>query len=391
MIIICDISALEYWRTPPIVRDAALSQEDALRVSEYSAPFSTVRRRARPRTIEDRLLERLPADLKNLSLPVHIMVDSATCRRTSPFVKLHRMPANLPNDQLVDLGNDLWVLSPALMLLFGFSGWNTPSMALAMYECCGTYARFDPNPLARITCTQLKDSGLISPHMGDPRLDIREFYDATGRRVPFIDEDGDAYPWQAAYNPKTGEISMWRRPPLTSHEELQTLDDRLGRVWGASKARAAVPMVFDGSASSLESRAWALLLSPSAFGGEEWDQPMLNHRIDLDATSQIVAGTTYCIADGLWKDRRSILEINGESYHTDSFGFITASGRTPALENMGYRVAEISFEQLSDLDQLDVMLPYLSERLGRPLQERTAAWLKRRNRLHSALFACKDA
>lgn len=75
MIIICDISALEYWRTPPIVRDAALSQEDVLCVSEYSAPLSTARQRARPRTIEDRLRERLPADLKNLSLPVHVMVD----------------------------------------------------------------------------------------------------------------------------------------------------------------------------------------------------------------------------------------------------------------------------------------------------------------------------
>ncbi|MBM6687715.1 hypothetical protein H6A35_02305 [Collinsella tanakaei] len=261
-------------------------------------------------------------------------------------------------------------------------------MALAMLESCGSYALFDPSPLAEIVQKELLSHQVISAHMANGDHRIREFYDASGKRTPFVDDEGDELSWQAVFSPRSDTVTdMWRRPPLTSRMELQELEAKLGRIWGSAAARAAVPMVLDGSASPLESRCAALLFSPVACGDEGWEAPYLNRRIDWSSQAAKLVDTSYCIADALWPDKNSILEINGEEYHTDADGFKTASGRTPALESMGYRVVEITHAQLSDLEQLDQMFTVISRRLDLPLCERTTIWLKRRSTLHEGLFS----
>ena len=53
---------------------------------------------------------------------------------------------------------------------------------------------------------------------------------------------------------------------------------------------------------------------------------------------------------------------------------------------MGYVVAELSWDQLADLEKLDYVVPSLAEKLGFRLQERTVSFIKRRKKLHDQLF-----
>lgn len=392
MFVICYISALELLRTPPIVSEYELSPEQARFALGRAAPLAANRVRSNERDIERMLRERLLRDLKNLSLPVHIMVDSSSGRRSNRLVTYHRMPDNLPRGELVSLGGDLWATSAALTLALGLPGHNIAQMALMMYEACGTYAPFSLSSLARLALNELIDNGLVAPDMIDGSKRIREFYDVCGRRTNFTDSEGDELPWQPVFLPRSSSsIDMWRRPPLTTTDDLRALAETLSGRRGTGNALAATRMVHDGSASPLESQVALLLLAPRDMGGEGWCAPLLNRRINLPDDLQTLAGTTYCIADELWDDTKGILEVLGEAYHSDSDGFKIQTGRSAALEALGYQIAELTYNQISDLERFDMVLPSIASKVGQRLGNRSARWLKRRDALHAGLFPSAKA
>lgn len=53
---------------------------------------------------------------------------------------------------------------------------------------------------------------------------------------------------------------------------------------------------------------------------------------------------------------------------------------------MGYSVGELLYAQMADLEMLDAVLPSLAEKLGFGLENRTPAFLKRRQTMHEHLF-----
>lgn len=148
----------------------------------------------------------------------------------------------------------------------------------------------------------------------------------------------------------------------------------------------ALSYVHDGSGSPLETKAFMMLASDIWRGGEGWPVPFLNRKIHFDRDTQALAHQTYCVADLLWPSLRSIVEIDGELFHTDRQGFKQETGRQAALESMGYTVANLTYEQLAYLERYDLIIPAYAKKLGLPLQKRTSAFLKRRTKLHTSLF-----
>lgn len=94
----------------------------------------------------------------------------------------------------------------------------------------------------------------------------------------------------------------------------------------------------------------------------------------------------HCVADQLYPRTKGILEVNGEAFHSDDLTFKKETGRTAALESMGYRVITFTYDQVADLENYDSIIAQRAETLGMTLANRTTGFLKRRNELHGKLF-----
>lgn len=387
MVVICDISAWQYWRTPPVVREGWL---DAALLDQMLSAASLDREilkplRANAREAERLIRWRLLADLKGLSLPVHVMVDVRESRHASEILRVHEYPRNLPADMLVDLGNGLYVMPPELSASLGMRKTDVVTMAKRMFEACGLFSIIPSNPRIQLVLNDLLSRGVLAAlsSRGDG---IYGYSDSNGRRQGFLDQEGEALPWSPTFDRTARLTDMWKRAPLTSTDAIAASLDRLEGVRGLPMARRALALARDGAASPEEVRAYLLLCSGWRVGGESWGTPDLNRRVDFTPEARLLARRSFAVADCLWMEPKVDLEVQGMAFHADDQGFLVASGRRTALESMGYTVLEINHEQMADLEKFDAMLPSMARAVGYPLQPRTGAFLQRRDKLHRALF-----
>lgn len=387
-IIICDISAWEYWRTPPQLGSIEIPLDELqAALGEASALVRALKsQRSNIRDPERLVAGRLCGELKGLSLPVHVMVGKALGGRCSDLIHIHTVPKHLPSGGVVSLGGGLSVLSPELTLAIHCQQRTVTQIAKMMYEACGIFSLCPSNERIDHVVRKLVSEGVLYRGCVPASQGIYGYYDATGTPCSFLDYEGELLPWSPSFDRRDSITDIWSRPPLTTMEQVRGVAANLSGVRGIQEVRRAVKIARDGAASPEEVKAHMLLCSGTWVGGESWGDPMLNMRVDLTLEARALAHRQFCIADFLWKDRLGDLEVNGEAFHADARGFAVESGRRAALESMGYRVVDINHEQMANLELFDTMLPAMAKALGFPLQERTPAFLRRRDALHRELF-----
>lgn len=175
----------------------------------------------------------------------------------------------------------------------------------------------------------------------DGAQSVREFLDARGNRVSFVDRRGRDLGWEPCFEIGGAFGRIWKRPPLTTHEELENYLAKNPRFHGRKTFERALRMSCDGLASPQEARVFKMLCASVWDGGEALLPPDINRRIDLDGAAAKLVGRNYVIADMLWPAPRLILEINGAAYHAGKDGYREHGGRTAALESMGYPVSRL--------------------------------------------------
>ena len=224
MVVICDISAWQYWRTPPVVREGWL---DAALLDQMLSAASSDREilkplRANAREAERLIRWRLLADLKGLSLPVHVMVDVRESRHASEILRVHEYPRNLPADMLVDLGNGLYVMPPELSASLSMRKTDVVTMAKRMFEACGLFSIIPSNPRIQLVLNDLLSGGVLaaSSSRGDG---IYGYSDSNGRRQGFLDQEGEALPWSPTFDRTARLTDMWKRAPLTSTDAITAI------------------------------------------------------------------------------------------------------------------------------------------------------------------------
>lgn len=366
-VILCDISAWQYWRTPPVLRDELIPEELAcapVDAGGLGLSRKQLRVRANAREAERLVKPRLLGDLKGLTPPIHVMVAKSSNHVNNSLIICHNLPAWLKREHTAALGNGLSVLTPASALFIHKTKHRIASTAKAMCEACGTYALHKTTSRSDLVLTRLLETNTLSAADSPYQARIREFLDARGKRVPFTDSHGHGIPWQLSFTNTGRPTDLWQRAPLTSVEELYVLASEIGVQRGTAVGLKAMRFAEDGCASPIETQAFLLLCSNARQGGLQVKRPKINMRIDHDSRAQRLAKTAYSIGDFVWPDERAILEVNGEAYHTDRQGFKTASGRTAALQSMGYRVFEINYEQLADFERFNATVLPLLEHLG---------------------------
>lgn len=388
-IIICGASAWQYHRTPPLLRDAELDPKRirASAIDDLDLALRSKALRANASETERLIGGRLLHDLKGLTLPVHVMVDSPSpsLRRTR-LVAPHRMPSCLSGTALQDLGNGLKILPPTLSVLIRPDVTSPIRRALIMFEACGIFSLTPHTSPLELTAHELTLHGSLCreqfAHSG-----VFGYSDELGRPLGEVDPLGLRRSWTPAFDRMGNLTDLWLRPPLTNVEELEALLPSLRGIRGIKEAARGLEITRNGASSPAEVFCALMLCSGTWAGGESWGSPDLNRRIALSPEAQALAHRSFCIADILWPESSSILEVEGREYHADRQGFRIATGRRAALESMGYNLAEITYEQMANLELFDAVLPSLGKRLGFEPRTRTEAFLKRRNRLHSELFS----
>ena len=174
---------------------------------------------------------------------------------------------------------------------------------------------------------------------------------------------------------------------IATREQLKNAYREIKEVNGIVRARRLAPFVLDGSGSPLETTMCLLEFLPAYRGGEQWEIPHLNRTVLLNENVRNIQDGDHLVADQEWHSRLAILEVNGMGHHADPTGFARTSRRRVSLEAMGYVVREINYEQIEDLDKLNIILESYAEPLGLKHRPRTASFLDARERLHGDLFS----
>lgn len=387
MVIICNISAWQYWATPPILREGStlfggLPSSDGSAVSQEGLPV-----RGNARAADRMIAYRAHSDLIGVSHPVHAMVGEHVNRRQTELVLAHRTASDIKSGELEELGAGLYILSIEAVLRSMAPKLSIPELALMIMEACGTYAIPTKNERYDLLLKTLIDQEVISNKEQQERpTHIREFLKANGSTASFYTREGTPIPWELCFDTNGRSQNLWKRPPLTSVSDLAEYAAQSSGKRGATALSRALSFCQDGSASPLESKLYLLLCLDRWRGGEGWPPPTLNQRIDFDEGAQLLTESTYAVADQLWKEQKICIEVNGKGFHADKDGFTIESGRTAALESMGYRVLNINHGQMADFDQLEIMLETFSKALNLPLVPRTTKFLKTKKALHCTLF-----
>ena len=390
MVIITGKSAWEYWRTPPLIRDSVLDQEEVLmRIptnSKLAIALCEGVSRSRAPKLASRLRGRLLTDLKGIHLPIHAASDESGYVCKSSLLHVRKMSVQRLKERAYPLGNDIYVSSPEQAITQMVSESTRIKTLQLIYEACGSYAVFAPNLQSQLAIQAIEHE--LSP-LGWEALDTLgapHYADADGARSHLVTEQDEHLLWKPCLDRNKKLTTLWRRPAISSAQSFKEFSLSARYLHGLRRIRELTPYIIDGSASPIETNMVLICCLPPHMGGEEWEHPILNMRIDLSPAAQKLSYTTYCIGDQVWPNIKLIIEENGEAYHSDRDGFALASGRRAALEAMGYIVQEINYRQMSDPEQLDQILLTIAEKAGFGSQPRTPAFIKSRYELCHDLF-----
>lgn len=385
-IIICNISAWQYWRTPPLLRDVEIDVRSAPLPAPMGCGLNSelLNSRKDAREADQKIQSRLLTELKAVVPPVHVMVEDSCGLRPSRFTVPHAIPKLLSPSDTVSLGAGLYVLTPEATLCLMGSSFGSAQLAKMICEACGIFALVPQTERLCCVVNELVESQVLVPETFKYK-GIYGYSDSKGIPLGGLDDYGEPLDWIPSFNRRGQITDLWKRPALTNIEHIKACADRLG-IGKRNNLRKALEMSANGAASPAEAKAYLMLCSGALNGGESWGRPDLNRRVYFTPEASKLAHQSFCIADMFWPSHKADLEVQGEEYHADDLGFKLETGRNAALESMGHAVAELTYEQMADLDLWDTILPTLAAKTGFGLSRRTSTFLKRREELHFELF-----
>ena len=338
--IICGISAIEYWRAPPVVGLLASCEEDDPLLRGVVSPEELLM--ARQQVFESsplgrkvipggyawnaagehthRIVEAAPYLAHALSLPVHILVSSSRQMHESTVIKPCLWSATIPFGSLQQIGDGLWVQRPEFALLQLMGSSSLGNSALLVAEHIGAY----------------------SPYRAPrPYLTLMDGVARRGGRGLF---DG----WKPVKRKDGSFADLWSRGPLCTPEGLAEIAEVAETKRGARRLKDLSSHIAPGAASPFEAKTGIMLGLPRALGGEGHEGMSFNARIDLNREARNLAKRHHCFADLFWEDAALDLECQSGLAHDNEEGYLSDADRASALMHMGVTVLPVTYGQLND-------------------------------------------
>ncbi|MCL2826466.1 MAG: hypothetical protein FWD72_03580 [Eggerthellaceae bacterium] len=287
-------SAIEYWR---IQRALPPGSARRARVSLPSSPPPT-----------EMMVN------AGLSLPVHIVLDSADGRWSSKTMKQHVFSGKTPAACFVDRGDGVFVSSPEFSFLQMASEIPLIKLIELGYELCGIYSL---------------------PTAGDPEPPERGFY---------------------------------KRKPLTSTKKLDAFIAGMPGSRGRKKALRALRFIANGAASPMETKLSILLTLPYLLGGFGLAMPELNSRIVPTKTAKASSSKTFYACDLYWPGFGLAVEYDSDLQHTGSAKIAEDAKKKNALNLIGVEVITVTKLQLYSSPELEKVAKIIATYLGKRLK-----------------------
>ena len=339
---LCNISAFRYHRIPPQVIGLLPPMPDV----------EVDKRRL--------LFAKHPLIQEVVGTPTHLLFETRASRSRASFVRPHLADHEAPFGAIVDTPLGIRVSSPLYCLLQMAQTLNDVQLLMAMYELCGSFTVFRPSAY------------------------VEELLTEGGGRL-----DGE-FAWRRVRSSNGALTDLWSRSPLIALDELRRFADQAQGLRGSVHFRRAAELVTGVAASPFEAQLSILLALPRRMGGEGLGGFENNARIVLSKDAKRISGLTCCYADLLFEKtgnkRPLIIECQGKMAH-DSYGSaISDSDRATALMQMDFNVMLLTYQQIANRGQFNIVRKLIAREIGTRLREKNAAELVAEQELRRNLF-----
>ena len=296
-----------------------------------------------------------------LSLPLHLLAIDKADRTPALYSSRHLQSGELPFGSVLETEHGIGVSSPAMTLFQLARSLSVTHVAMAMYEMCGSFAVFNLSKLPQELASQ---------------VDVA---------TPLC-----ASAWRNARGSDGKPSDLWNRPPLVELAELEQLAKDMKGQRGCRVFEQALGRVTGIVASPFEAQLSLLLATPRSAGGEGLKSFSNNARIALSGKATRLAGRYSCYADLLFEEtgdkKPLIVECQGRLVHGGADASLSDSDRATALQQMGYNVMLLTYQQIADTKNFDIVRRMLFEEIGLRYREKTERQLDAQLELRRELF-----
>ncbi len=357
--VICDITALKYWRIPPVVQLLAAAPEADARLSRTLTPYDLEVLSANYVAAQDKfkqkhygrageayrtLLDAAPLLSLCGEAPFNLLSRHKDEVRSSKLVRPCLWSAALPLAAIKPATEEIGVTSPEFTLLQLAAHGSFEQTLLLGTELCGCFSVFHvPEPMAKIV-QRLCDSGRLP---------------SIGNWSPCLDANGQL-------------TDLWSHAPLTTPEALSRTAEASDSPRGRKRLAQVAKLIVPEAASPFEAQAGILLGLPVRYGGAGLKGLSHNHRVGLTSDAAYIAHRNACFCDLYW-DEGVDLECHSKTWHTQTKDQLSDFTRQAALELMGIEVIPMTYEELNTARQFDAIVRLLAGKLGRPLRKKSDA------------------
>lgn len=345
---ICDISALRFWDTPPLVtaimcsgpedaRDLGFSsaeQMEAVRRSilEQSGLYALCSKGGRRWNAASdhsmNLRETAPLLAAGLDSPIHVLARTQNERHNSKLVTPALWTSEIPPGAFIQVAESVRVATPEFALLQIAKRLRLNKCLLIASGLCGTYAEYRaPRALERLLAHASQEGGW-RPYLIGGKLQ-----------------------------------TLWQREPLATPGSIRRMATLASHARGAGKLARVSELVFPGAASPFESKAGLILGLPTGLGGYGHEGMTHNKQVLLRVGSQRLSEKRCCFCDLYWEEGVDV-ECQSRMAHENESSFLSDSERAAALLNEGIAVLPLTYAQLSDRSRLDEFAQVLAKLRG---------------------------
>ena len=164
-----------------------------------------------------------------------------------------------------------------------------------------------------------------------------------------------------------------RTAPLLTVAQLRAYlgEARHHRGWKA--AVRALPHILERSASPMETFDALAMCLPNRYGGYSLRKPLMNQEVKLSARAARIAKRATCYPDMCYIDARKGLRLDIEHHgkfdHSSSEDRDSDRARVNALEEMGFTVIELTFDQVIDLEAFEYIIQRIAKLIGKQIRK----------------------
>ena len=266
-----------------------------------------------------------------LEHPIHLMLNNAKDRKFDSNIQWHVLPGRLPDNSLIQLSESLYIVRPELCFLLAGNDLSIPELVMVADDLCGTF-----------------------------------------------------------FKNLTEKNELQSREPLTNITKIHDYLYSTSGVKGLKKAKQAMQYALEKSNSPKETEMAAASKLSFYQGGYALFPPELNYRVFLSEEGKMMMDRDFLCCDMVWPEQKVVVEYDSEEFHISKNQFVYDKRRSTALNMSGYKVFNITKDNLKNFGEVEKIFLSLRKALGMRMRpERLAQYTDKRKETVKQIFLAR--